>query len=226
MRRVFPFMLTYYIVAVLSILTCAAQQDPKQVNALTPELQQRFPRYRLQPGDTIDVVFEFSPEFNQTVSIQPDGYVSLRGAGDVHIADETIPEATAALCQRYASILHDPNISIIAKDFVHPHFTVDGQVGKPGRYDLRGDTTVIEAIATAGGFLPSAKHSQVILFRRASNEWFQARIINVKKMEKERDVREDLHLQPGDMLVVPKNVLSKISEFIPRSNVGMYASSF
>ena len=226
MRPAFPSILTYCMVAVLSILTCAAQQDPKQLGASTPALQQRFPRYRLQPGDTVDVVFEFSPEFNQTVAIQPDGYISLRGVGDVHLADETLPEATATLSERYADILHDPSISIIPKDFVHPHFTVDGQVGKPGRYDLHGDTTVTEAIATAGGFLPTAKHSQVILFRRVSNEWFQTRIINIKKMQKERDLREDLHLQPGDMLVIPKNVLSKISEFIPRSGVGIYANPF
>src|SRR5438309_5308884 len=226
MRPAFPSILTYCMVAVLSILTCEAQQDPKQLGASTPALQQRFPRYRLQPGDTVDVVFEFSPEFNQTVAIQPDGYISLRGVGDVHLADETLPEATATLSERYADILHDPSISIIAKDFVHPHFTVDGQVGKPGRYDLHGDTTVTEAIATAGGFLPTAKHSQVILFRRISNEWFQTRIINIKKMQKERDLREDLHLQPGDMLVIPKNVLSKISEFIPRSGVGIYANPF
>ncbi len=226
MRSMFGSIFGYCMVALLAVLTCAAQQDAKQVDASTPGLQQRYPRYRLQPGDSVDVVFEFSPEFNQSVAIQPDGYVSLRGIGDVHVADKTIPEATAVLTQRYASILHDPSISVIAKDFVHPHFTVDGQVGKPGRYDLRGDTTVTEAIATAGGFLPSAKHSQVLLFRCVSNEWLQARIINVKKMEKERDLREDLHLQPGDMLVVPKNVISKISEFVPRSGVGIYANSF
>jgi len=130
-----------------------------------PTLQERFPRYHLQPGDTVDVIFEFSPEFNQTVAIQPDGYVSLRGVGDVHIANQTLPEAVATLTGQYATILHDPSISVRAKDFVHPYFTVGGQVGKPGKYVLHGDTTVTEAIATAGGFLPSAKHSQVLLFQ-------------------------------------------------------------
>jgi protein involved in polysaccharide export with SLBB domain len=190
------------------------------------QFQQRHPRYRLTVGDTLDVLFEYSPELNQTLSIQPDGFATLRDIGDLHIAGQSVSEVTETLRKAYATILNDPSITIVLKDFQRPYFVVDGQVSKPGKYELRGDTTVTEGIAMAGGFLPTAKHSQVLLFRRASDEWLRARILNVKAMVKRGDLREDMFLQPGDMLVVPKNFFSKIDPFIPRAVLGMYAQPF
>ena len=91
-----------------------------------PGFQERYPRYQLLPGDTMDLVFEFSPEFNQTVTIQPDGYISLRGIGDVHVSSETLPELVTALQNDYSKILNKPSISVLMKDFERPYFIVNG----------------------------------------------------------------------------------------------------
>jgi polysaccharide export outer membrane protein len=64
----------------------------------------------------------------------------------------------------------------------------------------------------------------VLLFRRASDQWTEARIINVKKMLNSGDLQEDPELKPGDMLFVPKNALSKIKPFLPTSSLGIYAN--
>ncbi len=185
-------------------------------------LQDRNSRYILQPDDTFDISFELSPEFNQSLTIQPDGYVTLRGVGDVHVAGETVPQLNETIRTAYGKVLNDPIISILLKDFEKPYFTVDGQVGKPGKYDLRGGMTVAQALAVAGGALPSAKHSQVLLFRRAGEGWVEARILNVKKMMKEGKLDEDMQIRPGDMVFVPKNVLSKIDRYMPSTNVGTF----
>jgi polysaccharide biosynthesis/export protein len=182
----------------------------------------RHPRYKLEPGDSFDVSFDLSPEFNQTVTVQPDGFITLRGIGDVHVADETVPELTATLRTAYTKILNDPLISVTLKDFEKPYFIADGQVEHPGKYDLRGQTTLIQAIAMAGGFKESAKHSQVLLFRRASEGWYSAKIFDVKKMHKEGNLGEDPLLHPGDMLFVPQNKFSKIKPFLPGANLGTY----
>jgi polysaccharide export outer membrane protein len=187
---------------------------------------QRNPRYRLEPGDQFDVAFELSPEFNQHVTVQPDGYISLRGIEDVHVADQSVPQLTATLRSAYSKILSDPIISIVLTDFQRPYFIAAGQVKNPGKYDLRGDITLTEGIAIAGGFLDSAKHSQVLLFRRVDDELAQASIINVKKMLNHRNLHEDLHLQPGDMLYVPKNRVSKIMPYLPQRNISAYAATF
>ena len=106
-----------------------------------------------------------SPEFNQTVAVQPDGYVTLKGAGTIFVEGQTVPELTETVKAAYAKILHDPVIAIALKDFEKPYFIAAGQVAKPGKYDLRSDLTVTEAVAIAGGFNDKAKHSQVVLFR-------------------------------------------------------------
>jgi polysaccharide export outer membrane protein len=91
---------------------------------------------------------------------------------------------------------------------------------------LRGDTTVTQAVAIAGGFNENSKHSQVLLFRRASNDWVEVRKLNVKRMLQTANLSEDPNLRPGDMLFVPKNAVSKIKRLIPASALGMYYNPY
>jgi len=214
----------------------AAQDAPKPIAsaALPPTdstvksegFRDRYPRYKIGAGDQFDVTFDLSPEFNQTVTVQPDGYVTLRGVGDVHVQELTVPELTQTLRTVYGKILNDPLISVALKDFEKPYFIADGQVGKPGKYELRGDMTLTEAIAVAGGFQDTAKHSQVLLFRKVNDQWTEAKLFNVKKMEKSGNLKEDPFLHPGDMLFVPKNAFSKFKSFIPSGNVGTYIKPY
>ncbi len=180
-----------------------------------PGLQERSPRYRLRKGDTFDLDFALSPEFNQTVAVQPDGYITLKGVGSIYVEGQTVPELTETVKTAYAKILHDPVITVALKDFEKPYFIAAGQVGKPGKYDLRSDLTVTEAVAIAGGFNDKAKHSQVVLFRPLPGGGYEAKLLNVKKLLATRNLSEDVQLQPGDMLYVPQNALSKIRPFLP-----------
>lgn len=212
----------------LSLCVCLAQQAVSNTPAAKSSggsqgFQTRTPRYKIAPGDSFDVNFELSPEFNQSaVSVQPDGYVTLRGVGDVKVKGLTVPELTQKIRAAYGKILNDPVVSVILKDFEKPYFVADGQVSKPGKYDLRGSVTLTQAVAIAGGFTDSAKHSQVLLFRRVSDQWTEAKIFNLKKMEKSGNLKEDPLLHPGDMLFVPKNFLSKIDHYIPTSSMGTF----
>jgi polysaccharide export outer membrane protein len=189
-----------------------------------PMLQHRNQRYQLHSADVLELTFPFTPEFNQTVTVQPDGYITLRGAEDIRVEGQTMPEVTNSLRIAYSRVLHDPVINISLKDFEKPYFIVGGEVGKPGKFDLRDETSAAQAVAIAGGFKDSAKHSQVLLFHRVPNGWMQAKRLNIKKMLNEANLEEDAYLQPGDFLYVPKNVFSKIHSFIPSSSMGMYAS--
>src|SRR2546422_3911517 len=187
-----------------------------------PVLQRRGWRYQLRPGDILEVSFPFTPEFNQTVTVQPDGYITLRGLSDFHVAGQTKPELTRALQTAFAKILHEPVITVDLKDFNKPYFIAGGEVARPGKYELRGDATVTEAVAMAGGFNGQAKHSQVVLFRRASDDTVEARVLDVKQMLKNRTLGEDIHLKPGDLLFVPQNTISKIRRYMPIPNLSMY----
>jgi polysaccharide export outer membrane protein len=218
----------------LAVVIAEAQQVVSEnvpakppASAADPQFQTREARYKIAAGDSFDLNFELSPEFNQTaVFVQPDGFVTLRGIGDMQVQGQTVPELTETLRGAYGKILNDPIISVILKDFEKPYFVADGQIGKPGKYDLRGDTTLTQAIAIAGGFKDSSRHSQVLLFRRVSDQWMEAKVINVKQMEKSGNLKEDPMLHPGDMLFVPKNTMSKIDKFFPSASMGTFFRPF
>jgi protein involved in polysaccharide export with SLBB domain len=82
----------------------------------------------------------------------------------------------------------------------------------------------MEAVQIAGGFTHEAKHSQVILFRRANDDLVEARVFNLKQMLKERTLSEMPSLRPGDMVVVPQNYISKIERFLTKPSLSMYLS--
>jgi polysaccharide export outer membrane protein len=190
-----------------------------------PELHQRYPRYKIGANDVLDLTFRYTPEFNQEVTVQPDGYIQLKGLpADVHAQGLTVVELTASLQKAYSTILREPVINIILKDFDKPYFIAGGFVGKPGKYDLRGTTTASQAVAIAGGFADGAKNSQVVLFRRYSDDWVETKVLDLKTVLKGKNLNEDTVLQPGDMLFVPKSTFAKIEKFLPRTSLGTFFS--
>ena len=122
-----------------AVTPAPAVADTAAKATATPGFNDRSPRYHLQPGDTFDVNFDLSPEFNQTaIAVQPDGFVTLRSVGDVKVSGQTIPELTATVRHAYSKILNNPPISVNLKEFEKPYFVADGQVAKPGKYELHG----------------------------------------------------------------------------------------
>ena len=184
--------------------------------ALTGE---RRPLYRLQKSDVIAFRFTFSPEYDQVATVQPDGFLALRGAGAVLAEGLTLTELEAAVRQSYATTLRDPEIAIELRDFEKPSFIAGGEVGRPGKYELRSPTTVTQAIAIAGGFTEKARHSDVILFRKTNGEVVESHLLNVKAMLRSHSLNEDVELKPGDMLYVPQNKISKLKKYLPVSSL-------
>ena len=236
MRKINLVAVTFFLVLLsATILSARQHQKPAQsttdpiakvvgsgVNSIHlpgtqggPGLERRYPRYQLTDGDVLAVDFPFTPEFDQTVTVQPDGYVSLKDVGDVHIAGETVPQVRSQFQKSYSKILRNPAISVDLKNFESPYFLALGQVGHPGKYDLRGVTTVAAAVSMAGGLTQEAKESQVLLFRRVSEDWVSVTKVNLKKMLSSKSLTEDPQLHPGDMIYVPSSAISKVSRFIP-----------
>ena len=186
---------------------------------------ERRPLYRLKPSDVVEISFTVAPEFNQTLTVQPDGYVTLKDAGLVQAQGLDVEQFSVAVQNAYRGYLHDPQVGISLKEFERPYFIVGGEVGRPGKYELRSDTTVAEAVQIAGGLTQQAKHSQVVLFRRVNDDLVETRLLNLKKMLKLGSLKEDAHLKPGDLVFVPQNAISKISRFLTKPALSMYMNS-
>ncbi len=190
-----------------------------------PALGGRRPLYRLNRSDVVTLSFSISPEFDQTLTIQPDGYIMLKDAGAVFAQGLTLEELQRAVDKAYTGYLHNPLAAVALKEFEHPYFIAGGEVGRPGKYELRADLTLIQAIEIAGGFTHQAKHSQVLLFRRVNDGIFETHVFNLKSMLKKKNLGEIAELQPGDLIFVPQNVVSKIQPFLTRPALDMYISS-
>jgi protein involved in polysaccharide export with SLBB domain len=218
--------MTFLVAASLALSAAPAAGQSQRANqnsdtnSISPS--QRDSRYQLCASDIVAITFPLTPEFNQTTAVQPDGFVSLVGAGDVRLEGLTAQQSVETIKAAYAKVLHDPIVSIELKDFNRPYFIVGGQVSRPGKYDLRGYTTATQAVAIAGGFNESAKHSQVLLFRRVNNDWLEVKPIDLKRVLQGHAVNEDTEMRPGDMLFVPQNFMSKIKRFIPVTTLGTY----
>jgi polysaccharide biosynthesis/export protein len=188
----------------------AAQSDDR------PALQQRNPRYQVMRDDILIITFALSPELDQTVMIQPDGYITLMNVGSVFVQGQTVPQVVESIKKAYSGTLHDPIVDVDLKDFQKPFFVALGQVGKPGQYDLRYDMTLTEAIAMAGGFSTGAK-TQVFLYHRVGSQWVEAKEMNVKQILQGKNVNEDAQIQPGDMIFVPEKFITKFRKYVPYS---------
>jgi len=193
-----------------------ARQVPPRLTTVTEE------RYRLQPGDVFEVQFRYSPEFNQTVTVQPDGYVSLEVGGDLKVAGSTIEQARLAILKKASARLQDPVATIVLKEFQKPYFVIAGEVNAPGKIEMRERVTALQAIMLAGGMKEAARSSQVVVFRRINTDTAEVKLLNLKDIRRTSDLENDLTLQPGDMVFVPRDKISKIERFMKLASVAAF----
>lgn len=185
---------------------------------------ERDPRYLLNPGDVVEVQYRYTPEYNQTVTIQPDGFVSLQIVGDVKMGGLNLKQARTAILDKASVRLKDPEIALILKEFQKPYFVVAGEVAQPGKFEMREKVTALQAVMLAGGFKDSAKASQLVLFRKINSTTAEVKVLNLKGIKRTDMLENDLELQPGDMLLVPRNALTKITRYMKLVNLGVYFS--
>jgi len=176
----------------------------------------------LQPGDVLEIQYRYSPEFNQTVTVQPDGYVTLEVGGDLKIAGMTVDQTRQAILKKASTRLQDPIATVILKEFQKPYFVVAGEVAQPGKIEMRERVTAIQAIMLAGGMKESAKSSQVVVFRKINSDIAEVKLLNLKSIRRTSDLENDLTLQPGDMVFVPRDKISKIERFMRVASVAAF----
>jgi polysaccharide export outer membrane protein len=183
-------------------------------------------RYRITPGDVIELRFPFVPELDQTLSVQPDGYVTLREVGDIRAQGRTLPQFRAEVNEAYMPFVRDPVFTAVLKEFEKPYFVAAGEVAKPGRYELRGATTLTQAIAYAGGETKFGKLTDVVIFRPFTEDTVSVKLINVKDMYTKKDLSEDPLLRPGDTVYLPKTKMGKIDPILSKFSLGFYLNPF
>lgn len=193
---------------------CAATSHAQEAPA--PQMMnysQTTPDYRFFPGDEIDVTIFSAPELDRTVTVGPDGRIVLPMIAPVLAADQTASQLHDALVAAYAHVLRTPELAVTPKTFGSRQVFVGGEVARPGIYPMPADIDAFQAVALAGGFLPSAQRGKVLVLSRASGQ----SVVNEVDLST-RALRAgfpNAHpLSRYDVVYVPRSAISQVNLFM------------
>lgn len=172
------------------------------------------PGYRIYPGDVLDLAIPSAPELNRSVTVQPDGRVTVPLVPQQMAADRSVPEFQAMLTRAYAGQLRRPEVEVTVKQSSPLKVFVGGEVDKPGVYDMPGDIDAVQAIVMAGGFRTSAKRSEVLIIRRGPGGRPMMRTANLKDAIYNPGRGDAVPLRRFDVIYVPRSGIANVGLFV------------
>ena len=180
--------------------TTAAAPGAAGTNASAPGNMQES--YRIGPEDVLEISVWRNEAISRSVPVRPDGKISLPLVNEVQAAGYTPSELRTNLTKLLSEYIPAPEVSIIVREVNNFRVFVIGEVARPGRYQLRSATSVLEVIALVGGLTQFASRSRLFVLRIEGGG--QKRIpFNYNKAMAADGEQENFQLQPGDMLIVP-----------------------
>ncbi len=186
--------------------TTDSTAPPDQTNA-----QANPPAGSAQPGDTFvigpDDVLAINvwkeTELTRVVPVRSDGKISLPLIGDIEAAGRTPMQLEGDIAAKLKGYITDPQVTVIVQQILSQKFNILGQISKPGTYVLSAGTTIVDAIALAGGFKDFAKRKGVYILRLNSVGKEERFNFNYDKFLKEKNTAQNIMLKPHDTIVVP-----------------------
>ena len=173
----------------------------------TPTRSAPHEEYRVGIDDILEINILQPEKLSTIVTVGPDGLISFPFIGSVSVKGLTISQIQEEVQQRLADgYMKYPVVSVSLQESRSRKFFVYGEVTKPGPYILDEHTTVMRAIAVAGGFTKYGSSSRVKVLRPKLEETgYETMKINIKAVM-DGDSGQDLVLQPGDTAVVSEGV--------------------
>ena len=191
------------LVMAVSVLGSTASAQRPATTAVKPVAADLagLERYKIGPEDTLAVSVWKNEAMSRVVLVRPDGMISLPLLDDVGAAGLTPMQLRDVLAARLAEYLPSPVVSVIVNDVHSFKVSVIGEVPRPGRYELKSRTTVLDMLALAGGFNQFASRSKVIVLRTEGTDRNRL-LFNYSKAVSGSD-EENFYVQPNDIVVVP-----------------------
>jgi polysaccharide biosynthesis/export protein len=159
--------------------------------------------YVIGVDDVLSINVWKEAEVSKTVPVRSDGKISLPLAGEVQASGQTPLQLEKVLAVKLQSFISEPEVTVIVTEIRSQKFNILGMVSKPGSYPLTNSSTVLDAIAQAGGFRDFAKQKSIYVLRQNA-DGTQVRLpFNYKDVIKGKDLAQNVKLQPRDTIVVP-----------------------
>lgn len=196
MRNPHPAALTVGLAVLVGLPSlAAAQTSTPQAHASPGEA----PVYVIGPADVLQIIVWKEPELTRDATVRFDGMVTVPLVGDVLAAGRTPTQLAEALAQGLRRFIEAPRVTVGIQQATSARFYVVGQVTKSGEFPLAGPTTVLQALALAGGFKDYAKTDGIVIVRKDQT----VLPVNYKRIADGSNVTQNVLLAPGDTIVVP-----------------------
>jgi polysaccharide biosynthesis/export protein len=161
------------------------------------------PEYTIGSEDVLAINVWKEPEISRTVPVRPDGKVSVPLIGEIQAKGLTPKQLQANIAEALRSYLANPEVSVIVQEVHSQKFNVLGEVARPGSYPLATPTTVLDALAVAGGFRDFAKVTKIFVLRVRLDGSRERIPFNYKEVVKGARFEQNVELQPYDTIIVP-----------------------
>jgi polysaccharide export outer membrane protein len=156
--------------------------------------------FRIGAGDVLRIDVWKEPDLSSTVTVRPDGVISLPVVGDFKAAGLTPEDVQTQLAAALGEFVTAPSVTVIVEEIKSRKIFVTGKVATPGVYDLNQPTRVLQAIALAGGTIDFAKTDRIVVLRDGGGQRFK---VSMKAIAKGRHLEDNILLLPGDTIIVP-----------------------
>jgi protein involved in polysaccharide export with SLBB domain len=180
-----------------------------------PGIAARAPaQYVIGADDVLKIHFQYNPAFDQSLKVQPDGRITLPMIGGVLADGQTPSVLAAALTQAYTPYFNRPDIDVIVTSALSQQVFVGGEVAHAGPVGLQPGMTITAALIGAGGLKDTAAAGGIVLLRRDGAGTMRLYKINVREAMNGSDLRQNIPLQPHDVIVAPKSGIANVNLFI------------
>lgn len=159
------------------------------------------PGYVIGPLDVLEVLFWRDKELSADVIVRPDGKITLPLLNEIDAGGLTPEQVRLSILDQARRFVEDPSVVVRVKQINSRQVFILGEVAKPGTYPLGGPTSVLQLIATAGGFNEFAASTDIVIIRTGSEGPARLRF-NYKDVVK-GDLTQNIELKSGDTVVVP-----------------------
>lgn len=158
--------------------------------------------YRIGPEDVLEIDVWSKPELSRKVPVRPDGRISLPLLNDVQASGLTPMELRDILLGRFAEYVTAPEVSVIVTEVRSFRVSVLGEVARPGRFELKSQARLVDALAMAGGLTQYASRSNIVVLR-SNGHGLETHRFDYDKLRAADPRMVNFFLQPDDVLLVP-----------------------
>jgi len=163
-------------------------------------------------GDTLEIDVYRQEDLQKTVTINPDGIITFPLVGDIQVAGMSLTKLRSILRERLSKYIVNPQVSINVTSVSSQKIFVLGEVNTPGVFTLDHPLTVLEAMASAGGFTTDAKLQSVLIIRGGLKNP-ELIMVNLENVIKGKEFTQNLTLKSGDIVYVPATTIANVSRF-------------